>query len=58
MAKMLVIDTKTRIIKNVVDAAEKYDPPHGRELVKGTGKPGEVYKEPKPKKAAARKTNS
>ena len=50
MAKALVINSNTKIIMNVLsDVDQGYDPPHGRELVKGSGKVGEVYKAPKPK---------
>lgn len=43
MTKMLVINSKTKVITNVVDDENGYSPPFGRELVKGSGKVGETY---------------
>lgn len=52
MAKLYIINSKTKIITNIVDSDDKYDPPHGREIAKGTGKVGDVIKE----KRAAKKS--
>jgi len=56
MAKVLIIDSKTKIIRNIIEEEKDYGTPQGREMVKGTGKIGEVYKPKAAKKAASKST--
>ncbi len=57
MAKLYIINSKTKVITNIVEGDDKYEPPQGREIAKGTGKVGEVIKEKQTAKKAVKKSN-
>ena len=57
MAKLYIINSKTRVITNIVEADNNYEPPNGREIAKGSGKVGEVIRYRQPAKKTRLNTN-